>query len=234
LIAISSLLRIGRRGRGTGHRWRRGRGRLDTGANSEADDVDRRVVLPDRQRFDLAVDDLDRPEQQVRAPEIAHEIGERDEGRAAPLNRQRLRGLFHVGQPEHVRETAAHVIEQLHRDALAGAELFDQLHALLQLPAPRLELLHLGEERLQPRLLALRRLDGGLHLSRVLLERPVPPADTERRGDEDQAAGERQLLADVEGRGLACLALDAEEVDANHRSPTFRRARPTATAAVAA
>src|SRR4030095_10084603 len=50
-----------------------------------------------------------------------------------------------------------------------------------------------------------------------------------------QAAGEREALADVEcRRRTGLLPLDAEKIDANHRSPTFLRARPTATAAVEA
>ena len=51
--------------------------------------------------------------------------------------------------------------------------------------------------------------------------------------DEDQACGQREALAEVERNRLPdLLPLDAEEVDANHRSPTRRSARPTATAAV--
>ena len=61
---------------------------------------------------------------------------------------------------------------------------------------------------------------------------PIPSG----RRDEDQAADQRDLLADVEAdrAALRLLSLARDEVDANHRSPIRRSARPTATDAVGA
>src|SRR4029079_19167970 len=60
-------------------------------------------------------------------------------------------------------------------------------------------------------------------------------ADADSGEAEDADAEERRPLTGIhERRRLADLLrpLDAEEIDANHRSPTRRSARPTATAAV--
>ena len=140
--------------------------------------------------------------------------------------------LLEVGEPEHVGHALAHNVEQLHGEALPTSELFDQPDALLQRGALLFELVDFTNDGLQPQLLLLRMCDVGVNLCRPLLERPVPVTDAPRGDDENQAACERQPLADVEcDRLLLGLTFAAEQVDANHRSLIFRRARPTATAA---
>src|SRR5262249_42285899 len=112
-------------------------------------------------------------------------------------------------------------------------QLFDQHDALLQLRFPLLELLHLLDDRVEPRRLLLRRGDVGIELGRLVRQRPVAPADEQAGENQDQAAADGQLLrrrAERDRFFLRALALDGEEVDANHRSPALRSARPTATA----
>src|SRR5262249_54306068 len=83
--------------------------------------------------------------------------------------------------------------------------------------------------------LPLGRGDLGVEALRLPFERPVAPSDEERRQDDNQAAADGQLLADVERRlGFCTLPFPAEEIDADHRSPARRSARPTATTAVGA
>src|SRR5207248_6858106 len=65
----------------------------------------------------------------------------------------------------------------------------------------------------------------------------IPPPDVHDGRAEQQPAGERHLLRGPEREAAArsllrALALDRQQVDANHRSPAFRSARPTATATV--
>src|SRR5262249_25680918 len=127
----------------------------------------------------------------------------------------------------------AHDVEQLHGYALPAAQLFDQGDALLQRRALLLELVDFPNDRLEPPLLLMRTRDVGIDLRRPLLQPPVPVADAARGEHEDETAGERQPLGNVKReRLLLDLTLAAKKVDANHRSPTFRSARPTATAAV--
>src|SRR4029079_3315500 len=80
----------------------------------------------------------------------------------------------------------------------------------------------------------LRSGDVGGKLRRLAVQRPVAPADHETGQHEKRRAGDRHLLSDRKGdlllRGIAC----ADEIDANHRSPAFRSANPTATAPVEA
>src|SRR5205814_6263747 len=67
------------------------------------------------------------------------------------------------------------------------------------------------------------------------LQRPVAPADEKRCQDQNRAAGDGQLVSgerDSAAGFLRGLAFGREQVDADHRSPAFRSARPTATAAV--
>ena len=128
------------------------------------------------------------------------------------------------------------MIEHLHGDALAAPELLDDGDALLELAAAILGALDFGQHLVQAGYFRLRGGDFSVERRGPGRERPVPAADTERGGAEDHHAGERRPLTGIEERergGLARnLPLDAEKIDANHRSLTRRSARPTATAAV--
>src|SRR5262249_2855560 len=95
-----------------------------------------------------------------------------------------------------------------------------------------LEFRDLLEHFLQALLFAFRRVDLPGDLRILLAERPVAPSEQRDRDDHNQAAEDHQLLAGLERRrGRLDLAFGREEVDPNHRSPAFRRARPIATAA---
>src|SRR5206468_5838809 len=76
--------------------------------------------------------------------------------------------------------------------------------------------------------------DVGVEARGIARHAHVAPADECGGEPEDQGAAKRQLLP---GRQRDRLLLggrpfDGEQVDANHRSPALRSARPTATAAV--
>src|SRR3954470_17186711 len=67
------------------------------------------------------------------------------------------------------------------------------------------------------------------------MERPEPPADEERRAKQNQTGSDRHALRRRDQRAaLGPFTIDGEEIDADHRSPTRRSARPTATATVGA
>jgi hypothetical protein len=103
---------------------------------------------------------------------------------------------------------------------------------LLQLLPLRLELFDLGEQDPKARDPAAptRYRDPA---AATLPERPEHHRSREPSPPES-GPRYRHLLADVEGkRLLGANALDAEQVDPNHRSPIRRSAKPTATAAVA-
>ena len=91
-------------------------------------------------------------------------------------------------------QAAAHLIEQVHRSGLPLAQLFNQRDALLELRAPRLELLHLLDDALQARGLPLRVGDLLVELLRLVLQRPVPPAHEQRGGHQDEAAPDGDFL----------------------------------------
>src|SRR6185436_18424236 len=119
---------------------------------------------------------------------------------------------------------------------LTLAQLLDQHDALLELRLPLLELLDLLNHGMQTRRLLLRGDDRGVDLRGLARDGPVPPADEENGENQDDAAANRHLLpggAEHDRLLLRRFALRREEVDANHRSPVFRSARPTATAAIA-
>jgi hypothetical protein len=122
----------------------------------------------------------------------------------------------------------------VHRTGLPSAQFLDEPDALLQLRALLLELLHLLDDRTQPRGLFLSGPDLAVEAGRRLSERPVAPAHEKGASDQDQTAGHHQFLAGLEGDAHldGALPLDGEEVDADHRSPVRRSARPTATAVV--
>ena len=65
--------------------------------------------------------------------------------------------LLHRRQPQQVRKTAAHVIQELHRNALSASELLDEGDALLDPRALVFELFHLDKQHLQARRLLTRR-----------------------------------------------------------------------------
>jgi hypothetical protein len=94
------------------------------------------------------------------------------------------------------------------------------------------EVADLGDDLLEPLFLATLGLDIALDLRGVLAERPVAPADEGAGEQEDEAAGEGNLLGalQAEGRTLGLAAFGRQQVDANHRSPALRSASPRATA----
>src|SRR5262249_37054266 len=99
---------------------------------------------------------------------------------------------------------------------------------------PLLVLLNLHDDAVQPYGFLLRGRNIGVDACRFAREGPVAPSDDDDGENEDGAAGDDELLTEQRRRlGLGFLALDGEQVDANHRSPALLSARPTATAAVA-
>ena len=118
------------------------------------------------------------------------------------------------------------------RCGLAAAQLFDEADALLQPLAARLEVAHLVDHLDQALLLAALRFDVALDLGGVLAQRPVAPEDERGGEQEDQAAAEGDLLRrlEAERRPLGLAPFRRKKVDADHRSPPLRSARPTATA----
>src|SRR5262249_23109303 len=75
----------------------------------------------------------------------------------------------------------------------------------------------------------------GVDVGCLTAERPIAPADDQDGPDEKRAAQHRHLLGRNRNRELLLRALAfGNEVDANHRSPAFRSANPTATAPVEA
>ena len=56
-----------------------------------------------------------------------------DQRRAAPFDGDLVLHLLHRCEPQHVRKAPADVIQQLHRNALSAAELFDERDTLLEL-----------------------------------------------------------------------------------------------------
>src|SRR6185369_16776292 len=101
---------------------------------------------------------------------------------------------------------------------------------------PRLELLHLRQHGAQLLRFDFPLRDVRIETCRRLAQRPEPPADPEEGCQHDEAGRDGQAVRRRYERAAALRALtvDREEVDANHRSPTRRSARPTATAAVGA
>ena len=122
--------------------------------------------------------------------------------------------------------------------ALAAPQLLDERDALLQLRLARLELLHLRQHRAQLLRLGLGPRDVVVELEPTCWRsdqnhQPTPSAVAMRIS----AGGDRDALRRAGCRRAASwcrAAIDGEEVDANHRSPTRRSARPTATATVGA
>src|SRR5687768_2584963 len=184
--------------------------------------------------FGAAVHDFDRLLQHRVRAEVADEIREADERGGPSFDGEERALLLHVGEPQHLGQAAADVIEQLYRHRLALAQTFDEGDALLDVGFAVLEGLHFGENGIEARGLAGERRDLGVERARRARQRPVPEADAGHRGSRHQAAHRHDLLACVEASGaLGFLPLATEKVDSNHLSPTCLRARPTATAAVA-
>src|SRR5690606_10804837 len=102
-----------------------------------------------------------------------------------------------------------------------------------QLGALRLELRDLREDLREACFFAARGGDGGVELRLGLPQRPEAPSDEQRRDQQQGGAGERHLVTELEGPAgcLGRAALTGDQVDADHRSPPRRNARPTATAA---
>src|SRR5437660_1075569 len=186
-----------------------------------------------RRRLHRAVHNFHGLGEVVRPFEAAHEIRQGRQRRAPPVDQNIVGGLPQLDQPHRVGQAAAHLVEEVHRAGLALPQLLDQGDALLQFGALIFELAHLLNHALQPRGFALRVGDLLVEIGRLVLQRPVPPADEQRRGDEDQAAADGDLLADLKlGFSLGAIAIDGKQVDFDQRSPARLNARPTATAAV--
>src|SRR5262245_3634684 len=223
---LARLLRRGRCGR------RRRARRLEFSLDAELDELTRRLG----QRFGRRADDLDRPLEVAGRFQVRDEIGEPRQRRAPAVDDDGGLGLLQLRQPQHRRQRAADLIEHVHGSGLSAAQLLDEDDALLQLRLALLELLYLLDDRVQPRRFLLRRGDIGVDLRRLVRERPVAPADEQARQHENETAADRDLLTDGAERDrllLGAFALRREKVDADHRSPAFLSARPTATAAVA-
>src|SRR5262249_20879808 len=134
-------------------------------------------------------------------------------------------------EAHHRGQRAAQLIEHVHGALLTFPELLDQHDALLQLRLLLFELLHLLDDAVQPRGLCLLLGNLPIEVGRIARERPVAPAADAAREDKNQSAGQGDFLSRLERRLLFLrFAFDGEEVDANHRSPAVRSARPTATA----
>ena len=186
-----------------------------------------------RRRHHFARHDLDRPGEVARALEVGDEVGQRGERQAVALHRHVVAGLRHLGEPHHVGQRAAHLVEHVDRRRLTAAQFLDQADALLQPLAARLEVAHLGDHLGEPLFLAALRPRCRARPGR----RPGrAPSSASRR---TAPASSRIRLPpraifcaglQPERRRLGLAPLAGEEVDANHRSPPLRSARPTATA----
>src|SRR6266540_5801959 len=199
--------------------------------DAELDQLARRL----RHRFGARADDVDRPLEVSGRLEVRHEIRHANRRRAFALDDDFGAGLLDFRQPQHRRQGPADLIEHVDRTSLALAQLFDEHDALLQLRLALLELLHLLDDRMQARRLLLRGGDFLVEIRRIAVHRPVTPAHGESAEHQDETAADGEFLPDRAERDallLGAVALRGEEVEANHRSPTRRSARPTATAAV--
>src|SRR6476659_5717163 len=204
---------------------------LEHGLDTELDDLGLRL----RHRLGARADDVDGPLEVAGRFEIRDEIGYADRRSALAVDHDLRAGLLHLGEPQHRRQRTADLIQHVHRTGLPLAQLLDQHDALLQLRLPLHELLDLLDHRVEPRRLLLRGGDFLVEIRRIVVDRPVAPADRQTAEHQDETAADRQLLADRakrDGLLLRAVALRREQVDANHRSPARRSARPTATAAV--
>ena len=187
----------------------------------------------------LRADDLDRPLEVAGRFEIGDEVGQPGQRRAPAVDRRlrRVAGLLQLGEPQHRRQRAADLIQHVHRAGLALAQLLDQHDALLQLRLALLELLHLlrspSAAASSP---AARRRSRSSSCADSLAERPVAPADDQRR----RAPGSRlqptvsfwPTVPNVTAFFLARSRSAASRLMRIIGRPPFRSARPTATAAV--
>src|SRR5262245_3123684 len=205
---------------------------LKNGLDTELDHLGLRL----RHHLGARADDVDGPLEVPGRFQIRDEVGYADRRGAFAVDDDLSAHLLHFRQPQHRRQRTADLIQHVHGAGLPLAQLLDQHHALLQLRLPLLELLHLLDHRVEPRRLLLRGGDFLVELRGIVVDRPVAPANRQTAEHQDETAADRQLLADGaerdDGLLLGAIALRREQVDANHRSPTRRSARPTATAAV--
>src|SRR4051812_13434552 len=109
-----------------------------------------------RRRLGLAVDNLHRLLEISRVLQVGDEVGERRQHHAAAVDDDVVAGLLELGEPQHRRQSPAHLVEHVDRLGLPLPELLDELHALLQLRLALFELLHLHDDRMQPRRFLLR------------------------------------------------------------------------------
>src|SRR5262249_35350076 len=129
-------------------------------------------------------------------------------------------------------QVAADLVQHVDRPRLVFAQLLDQFDALLEQRLLLFEIVNLRDDGLEAGRFLLRTGDVGRQTSGFVTEQPIPPATDEPTGHENRAANSGQLLLDGECELLLGELALGNEVDANHRSPAFRSARPTATAPV--
>ena len=90
--------------------------------------------------------------------------------------------LLHVGEPRHLGERSADLIDHVDRRVLALAKLVDERHALpASVRLPGLELGDLLEDFPRGALLRAAPPSMSLELRRLLTERPVAPAESGQR-----------------------------------------------------
>ena len=121
----------------------------------------------------------------------------------------------------------------MHGTGLALAKLLDEDDSLLELRLPLFELLDVLNDRVQSCRFLLCLGDVFVELCRLLLDRPIPPADEECGDDQDRSCTRSSASGRLETTAtLDRFAFGGKQVDFDHRSPALLSARPTATAAV--
>src|SRR5712691_1330507 len=217
--------RDGRPGGGGGFLGRHLRA-LEVGLQREAHDV---VVL-------RAGDEVH--EREIAAPlQRADEVGDGGVSVALPGELDDRAGLVQRRQPDEVGKVLRDLVQQMDGLRLRGLQALDEVHLLLEGTALGLQGVDLDLDRLQ---LALALLRGGdVRVQLLDLGGLVPPeggAQHERAPHEEgqeevdlhRAGGDRRYRPALLRLGRP---LGGEEVYADHRSPTFRAASPTAMAA---
>src|SRR5689334_4140216 len=118
------------------------------------------------------------------------------------------------------------------RPGLVLAQLLDQFDALLEQRLLLFVLVDLRDDGFEAGRFLLRLRNVGSKTGGLVADQPVPPPAHEHTGHDNRATDCGQLLLDGERELLLRDLALRNEVDANHRSPAFRSARPTATAPV--
>src|SRR6266436_366174 len=166
------------------------------------------------------------------------EIRDRAQAVALPREDEPSGRLVEAVQPDEIGQGLRDLVEHVHGALLLGLQLLDEGHLALEQGLLLLDRDHLDLDRLEVALPLLVGPDRGVELPE--LGRLQPP----QGGAEEESAAREQREQEVRlegprsrgdaGRGFLLLfrrALRRQKVDANHRSPTLRTARPTAIAA---